>query len=153
LNSKPRIRLYYEDDGGTQRLDFCLHELVRIHPSVLKSLQAVRDWLNSPEHYGGGVRIRVTDAARTEADNEVLADRLGWNVVSRTSKHLVTTIEPESGRAWCLAVDFIAIDTAEGERVPQDLLGAVAEMFFDWVSIDYADGHVHADNRNGGRRV
>lgn len=156
--NKTRIRLYIEDDAGTQRTDFCLHEFVRIHPSVLRSLQRVRNYLNSDICYGGGVVIYVTGAALTVADHEALAERLGWigevdGLVSRTSKHLVTTEHPETGELWCLAVDVIAMDTVEGERVPQDLLGAVCEIFFDYVKFDYIDGHVHADNRRGGRKA
>ena len=59
--------------------------------------------------------------------------------MARRSKHLA-----EFGG---IAVDVIAVVARTRERVPQKKLGEVCRCYFDWVKDDYADGHVHADNR------
>jgi len=122
--------------------------LAMVHPSVLMSLELVREQLNY--EFGGGVRIVITDAVRTPAENEALAAQRGWTddggAVSRTSKHLA-----EYGG---IAVDLRAHRSDNGISTPisQRDLGRICRQHFDWVKDDYADGHVHADNRLGGLR-
>ncbi len=123
---------------------FNLQEFTPVHESVLVSLEQVRAKLNDDR--GGGVTITITDAARSQADNDALRDKFGSSV-SLTSKHLVHTTNVHTGDVvGCVAVDFIARD-ADGERLPQGEVAVVAELYFDWVKADYSDGHVHADNR------
>jgi len=147
-----RIPLYTNLDGEMVS-HFSLHEfensdgLVMVHTTVLLGLERVRRRLN--ELHGGGITVHITCSVRTEAENEALADELGWvdsgGRVSRDSRHL-----PQYGG---IAVDIVAMNGAEGERVLQDELGAVCREQFDWVKDDYEDGHVHADNRDGGKKV
>jgi len=92
--------------------------------------------------------------ARSESDNQALAEtsnRLGWTdaggLVSRSSKHLTTTKDQDGRIVGCVAADFYAIDLYEHERIPQRQVAAVAKLYFDYIKYDYADGHVHADNR------
>ena len=84
----------------------------------------------------------VTDAVRTQADLERLA-RYGWvdqgGTVARQSKHLAVY--------GGIAVDLVAMVASTRRRIPQKTLGALCRRHFDWVKDDYADGHVHADNR------
>ncbi len=112
-----------------------------VHASALESLERVRRDLCSLA--GQEVWVIVTDALRTIADLEQLAQRLGWidegGSVSRRSKHL-----PEFGG---IAVDIVAVVAQTGRRVPQKTLGTACRRYFDWVKDNYADGHVHADNR------
>ena len=123
---------------------FSLQEFTPVHKSVLVSLEHVRAHLNHER--GGGVTIEITDAARSQADNDVLTDRYGSSV-SKTSKHLIHTVNVHTGAVvGCVAVDFRAYDS-EGERVPQGEVAAVARVYFDFVKADYSDGHIHADNR------
>ncbi len=132
------------NDGAGVVSHFSLQEFTPVHESVLVSLEHVRAKLNDDR--GGGVTITITDAARSQADNDALRDKFGSSV-SLASKHLVTTKSVECGLVTgCVAVDFRAID-ADGERLPQGEVAVVAELYFDWVKADYSDGHVHADNR------
>lgn len=132
------------DDGSGIVSHFTLQEITPIHESVFESLELVRAHLNHDR--GGGVTIVITDAARSQADNDVLRDKYGSSV-SKTSKHLSHTVNVKTGAVvGCVAVDFRAHD-AEGERVPQAEVAAVAKLYFDWVKADYTDGHIHADNR------
>jgi hypothetical protein len=116
--------------------------LVMVHASVLESLERVRRRLG--EVTGEEVRIIITDAVRTHADLERLAARLGWadegGLVARRSKHLA-----EFGG---IAVDLYASRASNGAHLPQAVVGAACRAFFDWVKDTYADGHVHADNRD-----
>ncbi len=116
--------------------------LNEIHVSTLESLERVRRDLCAM--MGEEVWIIITDAVRTHAELERLAARLGWTeqggAVARVSKHLV-----EFGG---IAVDLISVVARTRERVPQETVGAVCRRHFDWVKDDYADGHVHADNRD-----
>ena len=60
-------------------------------------------------------------------------------LVARRSMHLA-----EFGG---IAVDLTAVVAATRTRIPQRVLGDICRRHFDWVKDDYADGHVHADNR------
>jgi len=115
--------------------------LAVVHPSVLVSLEAVREQLCKYED--GEVYVIITDATRTQEDLERLADELGWTdqggLVSRNSKHLV--------KHGGIAVDIKAQRAKDRRPVDQQILGNVCRRHFDWVKSDYADGHVHADNR------
>ena len=81
---------------------------------------------------------------RTRDDLERLAARLGWadegGAVARQSKHLA--------KFGGVAVDVVARVASTRGLVPQAALGDVCRRYFDWVKDDYADGHVHADNRS-----
>ena len=115
--------------------------LAMVHRSTLESLERVRRDLCAAA--GEEVWIIVTDAVRTAANLERLAARLGWvdegGAVSRRSKHLAAF--------GGIAVDVVAVIARTRERVPQRVVGGVCRRHFDWVKDDYADGHVHADNR------
>jgi len=116
--------------------------LAMVHRSVVESLERVRRdlavLLDAP------VWIIITDAVRTPADLERLANRYGWidegGTVARHSKHL--------SQFGGIAVDLIAVVSHTRERVPQHVVGDVCRRYFDWVKDDYKDGHVHADNRS-----
>lgn len=124
--------------------------MVMIHPSVIRSLELLRESLcNIVER---GVAIIITDATRTRAENGRLAKDLGWSdqggAVSRNSRHLTT---------WGgIAVDIRAVVNAtrkyQRNPLPQTILGSHAKKFFDFVKDDYGDGHVHCDNRNWEKR-
>lgn len=113
-----------------------------VHKSTLESCQLLRQALCI--NCGEEVAVIITDATRTEADNEKLAFIYGWDdeggKVSRNSKHLV--------KHGGIAVDIKAVIVNTKERVPQNIVGQYARAHFDWVKDDYADGHVHADNRD-----
>lgn len=115
--------------------------LAMVHASVLESLERVRRDLCDAA--GEEVWVIITDGVRTEADLERLAARSGWidegGRVSRNSKHLA--------QYGGIAVDLVAVVRRTRERFPQDLFGEICRRHFDWVKSDYADGHVHADNR------
>lgn len=116
--------------------------LAMVHPRALEALERVRRDLG--RRYGSEVWVIITDAVRTQADLERLAARLGWTdaggAVSRDSKHLA--------KYGGIAVDLIAVAADTGRRLPQRLVGDICRRHFDWVKDDYADGHVHADQRN-----
>lgn len=141
------VRLTATVDGETVA-HFRLREfensegLAMIHASTLESLERVRRDLCAM--MGEEVWIIITDAVRTRAELERLAARLGWTdqggAVARDSKHLV-----EFGG---IAVDLISVVARTRERVQQETVGTVCRRHFDWVKDDYADGHVHADNRD-----
>jgi hypothetical protein len=145
------VRLVTEIDGE-EVSHFKLREfenrdgLVMLHASVLDSLERVRRELCAAA--GEDVWIIVTDGVRTQADLERLAARLGWvdegGAVARNSKHLA--------KFGGVAVDVVAKVASTRALVPQAALGAVCRRYFDWVKDDYADGHVHADNRSRGIR-
>ncbi len=115
--------------------------LAMVHPSVLLSLEKTRRDLCALE--GETVCVLITDAVRTAADMARLAARLGWTdeggLVSRRSKH--------QAKYGGIAVDLVAVRAASGVRVSQRNVGLVCRKYFDFVKDDYADGHVHADNR------
>jgi len=119
--------------------------LAMVHASVLDSLERTRRDLGAVA--GEEVWILVTNAVRTQADLENLAARLGWvdegGLVARNSRHLA--------RFGGIAVDIVARVARTHRAVPQKTLGAVCRRYFDFVKDDYADGHVHADNRRRAR--
>lgn len=116
--------------------------LTMVHASVLESLELLRRHLCHDTHEE--VYVIITDAIRTQDDLERLALRYGWTddggTVSPRSKHLV--------RFGGIAVDLIALTAAHRVRIPQQTLGRLCRLYFDWVKDDYLDGHVHADNRH-----
>jgi hypothetical protein len=116
--------------------------LAMVHRTTLESLERVRRDLAAMK--GEEVWILITDAVRTQADLERLAAQLGWTdeggAVARDSKHLA--------KFGGIAVDMIAVVARTRERIAQRALGDVCRRHFDWVKDDYADGHVHADNRD-----
>lgn len=133
LTGEPgHFRLYeFEDRDG----------IAQVHKSTLESLEKVRHALCTLE--GETVWLIITDAVRTQADLDRLAGIYGWidqgGTVSRNSKHLV-----EFGG---IAVDLKAVVASTRVPISQGYLGAICRSHFDWVKDDYADGHVHADNR------
>jgi hypothetical protein len=141
------IRLVTELDGDPVS-HFKMREfenqagLVMVHASVLDSLERVRRDLCAMA--GEEVWVIVTDGVRTPDDLERLAARLGWidegGAVARNSKHLA--------KFGGIAVDVVARIASSRTRVPQATLGKLCRRHFDWVKDDYADGHVHADNRS-----
>ena len=150
-DGRNNIRLFTEIDGQPCT-HFHLREfenpegLVMVHASVLDALERTRHDLC--QQAGETIWLIITDAVRTRADLERLAARLGWldqgGSVARHSRHLA--------RYGGIAVDLVAVCARTRKRLPQRLLGAVCRRYFDWVKDDYADGHVHADNRYGGHR-
>lgn len=140
------IRLSCELDGE-EVSHFRLREfenaegLAMVHVSVLDALERVRRELCVMA--GEEVWVIVTDGVRTQRDLQRLAARLGWTdeggAVSRESKHLA--------KYGGIAVDIVAIVASSRQRVPQTTLGRICRRHFDWVKDDYADGHVHADQR------
>ncbi|HOH29651.1 MAG TPA: hypothetical protein PLC40_08250 [Candidatus Hydrogenedentes bacterium] len=115
--------------------------LAMVHPLTLRSLEEVRRDLGA--FYGETVQVIITGAVRTREDLERLAARYGWadqgGLVARQSRHLA-----EFGG---IAADLKARVARTGSAVPQKTLGRFCRLYFDWVKDDYADGHVHADNR------
>ena len=143
------IALCWDCDGVSVKSHFRLREfessngLVVVDPSKVRSLELTRRDLSVLYH--DDVQIVITSGTRTQADNERLAARLGWvedgGLVARDSRHL-----PEYGG---IAVDCYARyhDGAVFVVVPQKTLGSTCRLHFAYVRDDYADGHVHADNR------
>ena len=133
LESHFRLREFEDEDG-----------LVVIDPGLVQSLELLRRDLS--RFYSKDVQIVITSGTRTEADNEKLAERLGWcengGQVARDSKHL-----PKYGG---IAVDMYARyrEGAIWAVVPQTTLGSACLVHFAYVKADYPDGHVHADNRS-----
>ena len=123
--------------------EFEMHEgTVMIHPSVIPSNESTRADLC--ERYGEEVEIIITGSTRSETYNEILGESLGWTdqggLVSRVSRHLT--------RYGGIAEDCYARIKRTKKRVPQSVLGEIARRHWDYVKDDYADGHVHMDNRN-----
>lgn len=121
--------------------------LAAVHPTTLWSLERTREDLNNELGGVDEVIIVVTGGLRLEADQEALAERLGWidegGVVSRTSKHLLSE--------GACAVDFTAKFRSRRMKISQAKVGEVARRHFDFVKDNYPDLHVHADNRDGCR--
>lgn len=147
MNDRNDIRLI--DPGTGKPGHFRLREfenrdgLAMVSPGVLWALERAREILN--EVWGEEVWVIIKDAMRTEADLERLADKLGWidegGAVSRDSKHLA--------KYGGIAVDIVAVFAGSKGRVMQASVSTACEFYFDWLKDDYADGHVHADNRDG----
>jgi hypothetical protein len=135
--------------SGYERSHFFLSEfqnaegLAIVHPSLLLGLENLRDALCTA--YETEVPIVITCGTRTQADNEKLAEKLGWTTeggaVSRESKHL-----PKYGG---VAADIYAMvskkENPDGIRVPQHVIEYHAKKYFSYVKADYPDGHVHVD--------
>lgn len=118
-----------------------------VQRSTLWSLERTREALNEELGDAREVIMVLTSGLRLDADQEALAERLGWTdeggAVSRISKHLL--------REGACAVDFIAKYRGARRNINQAVVGGVARKFFDYVKDDYPDGHTHADNREGCR--
>jgi len=114
-----------------------------VDDSVIRSLELVRESLG--RQYECEVEVLVTSGVRTQEDNERIAEVLGWTdeggLVARDSKHL----EEYGG----IAVDIVARYRKGDEwvRVPQCDVASACRDRFAYVKADYADGHVHSDNR------
>jgi len=143
------IAFCWDCDGVPVKSHFRLREfegadgLVVVDSGLVRSLELVRRDLC--ERFGSDVQILITSGTRSHAENEKLAQRLGWvedgGQVARDSKHL-----PEHGG---IAIDCYA-RYLEGDVwviVPQTTLGSACRVHFTFVKDDYPDGHVHADNR------
>ncbi len=117
------------------------HGWVMIHKSVIVSLTKLRAELE--ELYGEEVEIIITDSTRTPQELERLGKRLGWidegGLVSRNSKHLE--------RFGGIAGDFYVRYKQSKKRIPSYSIEVICRKYFDYVKADYADGHIHADNR------
>jgi len=127
---------------------FSLHEfankdgLAIVHPRLVEALEKLRKRL--AEVFEEECYIVITNATRTEFDNEILGRRLGWTdeggLVSRNSKHLT--------KYGGIAVDFYVRRVSDSGYVSQGRAGSLARKFFDKVVDTYADGHIHADLRD-----
>jgi len=114
--------------------------LVMVNPLLVRRLEKLRHELNLI--FGRDtVKIIITNAIRTEADNERLAKKLGWTdeggLVSRNSKHLT--------KYGGIAADIVAY--CEKRKIAGPAVGKIAQKHFDFVKSDYEDGHVHVDLR------
>lgn len=146
LRGRNRVKLYTKVDDELVS-HFSLREFENAHgfamvdASVLRSLELVRRDLCLEA--GEEVQIVISDALRTEEELRKLARRFGWadegGTVSRNSRHLA--------RYGGIAVDIVARVRRTGREISQNEVGAVCRGHFDFVKDDYADGHVHADNR------
>ena len=154
------IRLWTEIDGEHVS-HFRLWEfesrstgLVCVSPNLLQSLERLRLNLSLDEREE--VEIIITCGTRLDAENKALAARLGWidegGQVSRDSRHL-----PKHGG---IAADFWArfrvrpfrlYNGIRGRLAPEEVHNA-AKQVFDWTRV-YKDGHVHGDNRDGGKKL
>ena len=117
---------------------------VMLHPTVLTALELTRRDLN--EAMQRPVQIIITGATRTQEDNDALGARLGYTdsggLVSRNSRHLA--------KFGGIAVDFYAQHADDRSRIHPAQVHLFARDHFDFVKSDYADGHVHADQRERG---
>ena len=139
---------------------FCVEEftsgsgVVCVNLRVVGALEQLRALLSSDEDEE--IQIVVTDGTRTREDNERLAQKYGWQheggAVSQNSQHLV-----EHG---CCAADFYAQRkrrkfyglSGKSRVLPVEQIAHAAWQVFDFVK-RYPDGHVHGDQRKGGRKV
>ena len=146
---KNDLRLSFRDGNEWHLSHFRMAEFqnragyVMIDDSVIRSLEKVREDLG--KQYECEVEVIVTSGIRTLAENERLAELLGWTdeggLVARDSQHL----EEYGG----IAVDIRArfMDGDNWVRVVQGRVGDACRDHFVYVKADYLDGHVHADNR------
>lgn len=145
MNRRNRIRLMTSAEEPSH---FVLCEFenddgwAMVHQSVVDSLEHVRRDLCGT--YSMDVEVLIKGSTRTEARLAALAAQYGWTdeggLVSRDSKHLA--------KYGGIAVDIVARIALTKTRVKQSVLGAVCRRYFDLVKDDYADGHVHCDNRD-----
>lgn len=154
-----KIRLFTYLDGGWVS-HFSAHEFqstsgaLYLNMSVVAALERLRQNLCSDE--SEEIQVVIKDGTRTQADNERLAEKLGWldqgGLVSRNSQHLV--------KNGCCAVDFFAKRKRKkfyglsGKKriLPVEQVAFAAWQVFDFVKT-YPDGHVHGDLRKGGRKI
>jgi len=146
-----QIALTWENKGKVSVSHFELREfegedgLVVVDPGLIRSLELTRR--NLCEIFERDVEIVIKSGTRSEAENERLAEKLGWvedgGAVAHDSRHL-----PRFGG---IAVDCYARYPEGSERVvvPQASLESACKLYFVYVKADYPDGHVHADNRSG----
>jgi len=148
MKGRNDVQLAVEWDGQWVVTHFNLKEFenengwVMIHRSVIISLTKIREELG--ELFGEEVEIVITDSTRTPQQLEHLGEKLGWidegGVVARNSKHLE--------RFGGIAVDFYARFKQSKKRIASSSIEMICKKHFDYVKADYADGHIHADNRN-----
>ena len=138
---------------------FCVEEfmsgsgVVCVNLRVVGALEQLRANLCSDE--GEDVEIIITGGTRSDEDNKRLAAKYGWTDeggrVSRNSQHL-------SKNGAC-AVDFLARRkrtryygySGLKRELPQEQVAYAAWQVFDFVK-RYPTGHVHGDQRYGGRK-
>lgn len=149
LNDKPNDIVLMLEDGTPSHFklrEFANEEGVAIvNPLLLFRLELLRNKL--AQIFGEEIWIIITDATRTQRDNERLAEKYGWydegGAVARDSKHLT--------KYGGIAVDIKAFKAQKDKlagfrgRVSQAMLGRAARDIFPYVKDDYADGHVHVD--------
>lgn len=112
--------------------EFEMHEgTVMLHPSVIASNESTRADLC--ERYGEEVEIIITGSTRTPKRNTEVGG-------VKNSRHLV--------KFGGIAEDCYARIKRTKKRIPQAVLGEIARRHWDYVKDDYADGHVHMDNRH-----
>jgi len=127
--------------------------LAMVHPALLCALEALRTSLN--ETYSSTTTIEITDAVRTEEDNNRLGRLLGWTtdggLVAPNSKHLAKFGGIAADiKAYCVVKVTAAVGTRSWEErrlVPEDIVLKVASKFFDFVKGGYKSGHIHVDMR------
>ncbi|MGC8737645.1 MAG: hypothetical protein ACP5UA_03240 [Candidatus Hydrogenedens sp.] len=147
MRDRNNVHLAIEFDGRWLITHFNLKEFenkkgwVMIHRSVIISLTKIREELG--RYFGEEVEIVITDSTRTPEQLQVLGEKLGWidegGVVARNSKHL----EEFGG----IAVDFYVRFKQSKKRIDSSTIETICKKYFDYVKSDYADGHIHADNR------
>jgi len=148
MSNRNKIKIYTHIDKSVVS-NFSLYEFedkdgfVMIHSSIPWSCEMTRAQLNKML-FPNAISMVITGGTRSDKRNAELAEGLGWidegGLVSRTSRHL----QKYGG----IAVDWYAYNKTKKEIVPQKICGDAARMFFDFVKDDYADGHIHSDNRN-----
>lgn len=147
MQDRNNLRIAVELNGQWVVSHFNLREFendngwVMIHRSVIVSLTQLREELT--KMLGEEVEIIITDSTRTPQELENLGKKLGWidegGVVARDSKHL----EKFGG----IAVDFYARFKQSKKRIPSYQIEGLCQKYFDYVKANYADGHIHVDNR------
>ncbi|HOV32727.1 MAG TPA: hypothetical protein PLX23_05130 [Candidatus Hydrogenedens sp.] len=147
MNRRNDVHLAVKIDGNWVITHFNLKEFenkhgwVMIHKSVIVSLEKLREEL--AKVFNEEIEIIITNSTRTHEDLNSLAKKLGWTdkggLVSRNSRHL----ECYGG----IAVDFYVRYKQSKKRIPSPQIGSICRKYFDFVKADYADCHIHADNR------
>ena len=146
MEQSNRIRLHTLF-GGELVSHFSLHEFENregwcmIHPRLLRGLEALRAALCADRR--ADTQIIITRATVSEAENRALAARLGWTtaggLVSPDTRHL--------SRWGGIAADIVCRDTVTKAIIPPLFVGQRARQLFSFVKDDYADNHVHVDQR------
>lgn len=121
--------------------EFCNQsDLVKIHPALIVSLQAVRDALN--DKHGGRVGLFITCGFRSHVDQKRLAEGQGLGWVENGGK-----VARDSMHIHGLAADFHAFNWKLGARVDKNEVYRVADVYFDYVKKYPDTGHIHGDMR------